>query len=279
MTDTITLDAVLKTIHKLPPLPTVVMELLASMTQEDLDIDVLTRKIGKDQVLTAKTLKIANSTFYGLSRQVATVNDAIVVLGFQTIRNLVTTTAMVHGIVSDHPGGFDVLCFWRHSIATATCANAMAMELGVYKNVAYTAGLLHDIGRLVLATQFSAQYEVTMAYQREHDCDGLQAERATLGIDHMAVGEALAQHWRFPVEIQTAIAQHHQPTAAAPLGMLVCVADAVAHGLDLSAREDDLAPPLDIAVVQSLKLSDAAMLRVFRVCEKDFQAACLALSN
>jgi HD-like signal output (HDOD) protein len=154
----VTLESVIGKIHKLPSLPVVVIELLASLTQEDLDIDVLSKKITADQVLTAKALKVANSTFYGMPRQIATVTQAIAVLGFHTIRNLVTTSAMVNGMPASSQVGFDTIHFWRHSIATAVCANAIAAEVGEHKSEAYTVGLLHDIGRLVLATQFSAEY-------------------------------------------------------------------------------------------------------------------------
>lgn len=274
----VTLDMVMGKIHRLPSLPTVVMDLLASMTQEEIDIDILSKKIATDQVLTAKTLKVANSTFYGMPRQVATVNEAIAVLGFHTIRNLVTTTAMMNGIQADTHRGFDVLHFWRHSIATAVCANAVATEIGQQKSQAYTAGLLHDIGRLVLATQFPMEYDQAMDYRSTHDCSVMEAETVSMGLDHAAVGEALAQHWRFPPAMQQAIAQHHLPATISPLGLIVHMADAIAHALDLSGNEDDLVPPLDIVAFTALALSDSALLRVFKVCEKDFEAACLVFS-
>ena len=275
----VTLDAVMRTIHKLPSLPTVVIDLLASLTQEDLDIDVLSKKITTDQVLTAKTLKIANSSFYGMSRQVGTVAEAIAVLGFHTIRNLVTTAAMVNGLPDNSRASFNMVHFWRHSIATAVCANAIAMELGSHKSEAYTAGLLHDIGRLVLATQFAVEYEEATHYRVAHDCYASEAEAATLGLDHAAVGALLAQHWKFPNPMQQAIALHHQPNTTAPLSLMVHLADAIAHALDFSGNEDDLVPPVDIQAFTSLGLSDTALLRVFKTSEKDFEAACLILST
>ena len=267
------------TIHKLPSLPAVVMDLLASLAQEDVDIDVLSKKIITDQVLTAKTLKVANSPFYGMPRQVSSVTEAIAVLGFHTIRNLVTTAAMVNGIPASTRSGFDVMQFWRHSIATAVCANAIATELGDHKSHAYTVGLLHDIGRLVLATQFPVEYDQAMDHRAAHDCTVMAAENVSMGVDHAAVGEALAQHWKFPPAMQQAIAQHHQPANAGPLGTVVCLADAIAHALDFSGNEDDLVPPLDMLAFTTLALSDAALLRVFKACEKDFEAACLVLST
>ena len=100
-----------------------------------------------------------------------------------------------------------------------------------------------------------------------------------MGLDHAAVGAALAQHWRFPIVIQQAITQHHQPALASSVGVLVNLADAIAHALDLSGNEDDLVPPVDQSAWTAIGLSDAALLRVFRVSETDFEAACLVLST
>ncbi len=275
----VTLEAVMGKIHKLPSLSTVVMDLLASLNQDDLDIDVLSKKIMTDQALTAKTLKVANSTFYGMPRRVATVTEAIAVLGFHTIRNLVTTTAMVNAIPAHTHGGFDVLHFWRHSIATAACANAIATELREHHAEAYTVGLLHDIGRLVLATQFAVEYDQAMVDREARDCSAMAAETAIMGLDHAAVGGALAEHWKFPDAMQQAIGEHHQPAAACRLGLVIHLADAIAHALDLSGTEDDLVPPVDMLAFTELGLSDAALLRVFKTGETDFAAACLVLST
>lgn len=275
----LTLDAIAGKICKLPALPAVVMDLLASLADEDLDIDVLSKKITLDQVLTAKTLKVANSSFYGMPRQVATVAQAIAVLGFQTVRNLVTTAAMVSGVPANAQSRFNMLHFWRHSIGTAVCANAIASELGEHQGAAYTAGLLHDIGRLVLATQFVAEYEQGASYRSVHDCTSMAAEQTAMGVDHTVVGEMLAQHWKFPQAIQVAIAQHHAPPLAGTLGLVVCVADAITHALDLSGDEDDLVPQLALDSFKTLGLSDTALLHVFHACETDFEKACLVLST
>jgi putative nucleotidyltransferase with HDIG domain len=273
------LGEVLSRIHKLPSLPAVVMELLASMAQEDVDIDELAKKIARDQALTAKTLRLANSSFYGMAHQITTIQEAISILGFRTVRSLVTTAALIGTFAGSSSGQFNAAPFWRHSIAAAVCARELASWRKLNPEYAYTAGLLHDIGRLVLVTQFQTNYAATMAYRHQHDCQLLDAEHAILGIDHAAVGHALTQHWKFPEAIQRAIAFHHSPEIhdAEPLTLIILASDVIAHALDLSKDEDDAVPPIPEALWQQLGMDETTLLGIFKNAEMQFEGASLVL--
>ncbi len=268
----VVLEEALRRIHNLPSLPAVVLDLLASMNQEDVDIDVLAKKIAQDQALTAKTLRLANSSFYGMARQVTTIAQAIAILGFRTVRSIATTAALMGTFTSTGHPGFDFAPFWRHAIAAAVCARALAEHLDINPEHAYTAGLLHDIGRLVLVTQFPSQYDATMAYRAEHDCHLLQAEQTVLGLDHAVIGHALTQHWKFPSAMQQAVSEHHAPSSVgvAPLSLVVMAADAIAHALDLSGDANDLVPSVPDGLWQQLGLSDEVLLQVFGQTENQF---------
>ena len=115
------IDDVVRNLLDLPSLPAVVMELLSSIDQEDVDISVLAKKVSHDQALTAKTLRLANSSLYGLQVKVTTISQAITFLGFQTTRNLITAAAVTGCFPEGLCAGFDHRAFWRHSIATAAC--------------------------------------------------------------------------------------------------------------------------------------------------------------
>lgn len=275
------LDQVLRKINNLPSLPTVVMELLASMEQEDVNLDALAHGIAQDQALTAKTLRVANSSFYGMAHQITTIHEAIAILGFRAVRSLATTAALVSTFDSHKLGRINFAPFWRHSVATAVCARELTKHLQLNTEHAYTAGLLHDIGRLVLVTQFQTPYQDVLAYRTLHDCTLLEAEGAVLNIDHAAVGHAMTAHWKFPQEMQQAIAHHHSP-ALAPSQMLPCViqvADALAHALDLTGDEDDLVPDVPLAAWQLLGLDDATLVAVMADSEQQFEGASLVLNN
>lgn len=277
----IAMDDVLGRIHNLPSLPVVVMELLASMGQDDANIEALAEKITKDQALSAKTLRLANSSFYGMARQVTTIQEAIAILGFRTVRSLAATAALI-GNFSANPGNsFDFTPFWRHAIGAAVCARELAPHLHLNPDQAYTAGLLHDIGRLVLVTQFQPQYQATMTYRAERDCHLLDAEHAVLGLDHAQVGHALTRHWQFPLTMQQALAEHHAPSSFGmqPLSLVVMAADAIAHALDLSLDADDLVAPVPPGLWQQLGLDEATLQQVFASVEQQVDATSLLLNG
>lgn len=276
MSDAATLPVQL---NDLPSPPAVVLQLLASMEQEDIDIAQLAHKVAHDQALTAKTLRLANSSAYGLSVKVTTIQQAITILGFQTTRNLITAAALTGSFPARKCDGFDDQAFWRHAVATAVCARALARQLRVNQDLAFTAGLLHDIGRLVLVTLHPQRYAEVLAHQHATDALVLTAEQEVIGIDHVLAGEALARHWEFPEAIRNAIAQHHALEAGAgALARIVHVADAVAHGLDLSGLDNEAVPPLSLTAWTAIGLDEEGWMQVFRDTELQFEemAAILA---
>lgn len=258
-------DEIIVQIKDLPSLPAIVMELLNSIDQENVDISVLAKKVSQDQALTAKTLRFANSSFYGTPSKVTTIQQAITLLGVANVRDLITAAAISGIFPENQCPGFNFRAFWKHSIATAVCAKLMARHLHVNTDYAFTAGLLHDIGRLVLVTRFPENYAAVIAYRKAHDCYMLEAERAVLGIDHMVAGHALAVHWHFSDVMQHAIVGHHEPEKSAPstLVALVHVANSIVHALDLSGVEDDLVPPLSLIAWNNLDLKEDIYQQVF----------------
>lgn len=221
-----------QSVSHLPVLPEVALQLISSLDQPNLDLATLEHQIELDQALTAKVLRIANSSFYGLPRQVETVHDASMVLGFGALRTLVLATVTVnHFATLRLPASFKHRVFWTHGMAVGLCAELLAKRLNQFEGLAFMAGLMHDIGRLVLAAYFPEHLDACDSYKRAHQCDKLEAETMVLGITHPEIGAALASHWHFPVLVVEAIALHHRPdTAATPLPHLVHLADAIVHG-------------------------------------------------
>lgn len=259
-------------IQDLPSLPAVVMELLGSIEQENIDISVLAKKVSHDQALTAKTLRLANASSFGFQVKVTTIQQAITFLGFQTTRNLITSAAMTGCFPSGRCPGFNDKGFWRHSIATATCARVLARRLRFNQDFAFTAGLLHDIGRLVLVTAHPAAYGDVLAWRARHGGDWQEAERAVLGIDHVDAGVALADHWHFSDTMRQAIAFHHAPDTpgAGFLAAIVHIANAIVHALDLAGEDDEVVPQISDVAWHAMGLGEEAYLHVFRETELQF---------
>ncbi|MYM72221.1 HDOD domain-containing protein [Duganella sp. FT109W] len=279
MSNTLSYDDVVRTLDDLPSLPAVVMELLNSIDQDDVDISVLAKKVSYDQALTAKTLRLANSSLYGLQVKVTTIQQAITYLGFQTTRNLITAAAVTGCFAEGHCPGFDHKAFWRHSIATAACAKVLARQMRFNQDYAFTAGLLHDIGRLVLVSCFPNHYAEAIAWREQHDAYMLDAERTVLGVDHVDAGLALAEHWNFSDTMRLAIGGHHDPEApgAGFLAAIIHVADAIVHALDLTQVQDDLVPPVSTVAWTALGLDEEIYLQIFRETELQYEEISMVL--
>lgn len=277
-----TLDptAIVKTLRDLPALQPVLMQLVQSFEQPEANLGWIAQGVARDQALAAKTLRLANSSFYGLQSQVRTIQQAITVLGFDTMRSMIMAAGIIDNFSQTGENGFDFRGFWQHAIGVALSARSLAGHANLNPELGFMCGLLHDIGTLVLVTKFPQQHAAVLAYRQQTDCHLLDAERHVLGTDHAAVGSRLAEHWRFPLLIQKALANHHAPQRDdfGGLASVVHVADAVAHALDLSAQEEDLVPPMSEAAWDSLAMNDTRLHAVFRATETDFKEACRILS-
>ncbi|SFD63991.1 HDOD domain-containing protein [Massilia yuzhufengensis] len=266
-------DDILGGVDDLPSLPAVVMELLGSIDQEDIDIGVLAKKVSNDPALTAKTLRLANSSAFGLQVKATTIQQAMTFLGFQATRNLITAAALTGCFPAGRCPGFNDKAFWRHSIATAACARVLARRVRFNPDYAFTAGLLHDIGRLVLVARFPDRYQAVLSLRDKKDCELIEAERELLGVDHVDAGVALAAHWNFSDTMRQAIAFHHTPEAAGAgfLATIVHVASAVVHALDLAGNPDDLAPRVSAVAWTALGMTEQAWLQAFHETELQYE--------
>jgi putative nucleotidyltransferase with HDIG domain len=263
-------------INALPSMPAVVSELMVQLDHDDVNLADLARKIGVDPALTVRVLRLANSSFYGLKREVRTLDEAVAVLGLRSLRNLVTTAAVMDKLTVNPDSALAFEAYWRHALGTALCARGIATRKGLDPESAYVAGLLHDIGRLALATLFSGPYKQVLERQAIDDIPLVQAEHATLGLDHAMVGAALARHWNFPESIRQAIAEHHN-TSQTELDTLVMVthaADALAHALDFEGAQNAMVPPIQQSAWDRLQLREEDLRAVASQADQGFAAAC-----
>lgn len=259
--NTLSHDEIVDRLRRLPALPSVISEVLASFGNDEADIGLICRQVARDQSLTARLLRVANSSFYGLQCRVATINEAVVVLGFRAVRSMLLTLSVNGAFGKQDCPGFEPRAYTRHCVGVGLAARAIAEATGRNPDLAFAGGVLHDMGQLVLASVFGDAYTKALAYRREHDCPLVVAERDILGTDHAIVGGLLADSWHFPASLRSAIAEHHAPAAAAAdsLADLVHVADAIAHGLGLAGDDCDLVMPVDATAWRRLGLDQAKL--------------------
>lgn len=279
----ISADNLRKRVGRLPSLPQAVLEAMTILNEEGASVTAVAERIERDQALTARTLRVANTAFYGAPGRVATIRTAIGVLGLRTVAALLTT-ASVSAQFTDtgQCPDFRFKAYWRHALTSALIARGLAQRAGLDGEVAFTAGLLHDIGALVLAAQFPGEAATALRFAREHDLPALGVERTVLGVDHCVAGETLARHWRFPEAVVQALALHHEPPILAAekptLAELVNVAEALAHGVQPEDGADDVVPPVTVATWTRVGVGLPACVEILKATASGVEALCEALS-
>ncbi len=270
-------------IGALPSLPQAVQQAMAILNDEGASVASAVESIEHDPVLAARTLRAANTAFYGCSGRVATLRAAVGILGLRTVVALLTTAAVSAQFRStSRSPAVPYGPFWRHALTTALIARGLAKARGMDAEVAFTAGLLHDIGMLLLATQFPAEYGKAVGHATQFDLPLLSVERAVLSLDHCVAGEALSRHWRLPALVTQAIAAHHAPAsgidAAAGMVELVHVADALARGVQSPGGVDDAVPAVAINLWARIDPGTLATAELLRSTSDAVEALCEALS-
>lgn len=233
----------------LPSAPHVVSRLV-SLTGADADTRDLLAAIDRDPALTARILRTANSSFFAQTRNVTSVTRAVVVLGLPMIRNL-TLGLTVWDATTSHISPQQARTLWEHSLAVAHAAQHFAARTRLCSGPdAFTAGLLHDVGKLVLAKQFPDAYRPLLV-QTAMTPLLPEMERAAVGHDHTEIGALLFERWRLPKILVDAVARHHDETLAPGLAGLVAAANTlVGCGRDDRARA--LARAADAGVTEEL---------------------------
>ena len=274
-------------VRELPAWPQAALEALQALNDEHTSSPRCAELITRDQGLVARTLRLANSAFYGVPGRVAHTRDAVHLLGRRNLGSAITVATLTQQFPQAQGAGLPLARFWRHALATALVAHDLARHLQTPAETAFTAGLLHDIGRLALAVHFPAQ-AAALSRARLQPAQDLTAgdvlERQVTGLDHAAVGALVAarwvqRFWNFPADVAQAIAQHHAPGPAerASLSDTVHVADAMAHALDLADDRDERVPDLDPAAWQRLALPTPVVLAIFKDTEAGVTDLCQAL--
>jgi putative nucleotidyltransferase with HDIG domain len=248
----------------LPSLPALLMEAL-QCTSDDKSLTIFADKISQDPPMVIRILRIANSPFYGMSREISSLRQAIALLGINRVRDMLLGVCFSNILPVQHKD-FDYPLFLHHSMAVADYARQLAIHTGIGQDIAFSAGLLHDIGLLVIVVLFPDDFSRIL---NQPIPNRIEAERRILGFDHTEIGGKAAMKWNLPVAIQEAIELHEtQPTdnSAKSLALLVYAANLLVTetgqrentGLELQETITDVLDKLDIPIDQATFWADTS---------------------
>lgn len=208
---------VIQHIFDLPTLPTTIARMIEVIDHPLSSAQTLDRIISGDQALAAQILKLANSAYYGFPRKINTITLAIVVLGFETVKNFGLSVSVIDRFSCyNNTAPFDIYLFWEHSICTALASRLLARECGYQPaGEAFATGLLHDLGKYVISLHFRNEFEIVIKQMIEEDIPMFEAEEQQLsGINHAHAGAWLAEKWNLSDSIVEGIYFHHKPQLA-----------------------------------------------------------------
>jgi putative nucleotidyltransferase with HDIG domain len=254
-----------QSIIQLPALPTIAMEVVELVDNPKTSASRLGKLISTDQALTAKVLKIANSPFYGFPKKISTIDFAIIILGYDALKEIVISISLVSSLHRKSDTQFDAKAFWDHSILSGVLARRLARDLGYrVSGEVFVGGLLHDMGISVLHRYFRNEYKRIVEILQETDLTALEAEESVLGVTHAEVGGWLAERWNLPDHLAEAITMHHTPCRAErnkDLVALIHCADVFAGRLSTQRMDFDKGVDFDPEALNHLQLTDAHVLQ------------------
>ncbi|GGY09054.1 HDOD domain-containing protein [Paludibacterium paludis] len=248
-----------KATGRLPMVPKVVQELVASFHRPGVNIDEVADMVGHDQVLTARVLRLANTARFGGNRTVGSLDDAVLLLGFDNLRVLVIASG-VTGASASIPG-FDMKGFWQRSFEMANTAKCLAKLAKMDSQLGYTCGLLAGIGELVLHVALPEE-ALKIDKVVAGGADRTATERMVLGVDLTQVGAELARRWNFPDAIQQAILHQHDLLKTAhnsPYAVLTGLSSFLVSGFNRGMSEDEMLAILPQSVIDALGIPGEAL--------------------
>jgi putative nucleotidyltransferase with HDIG domain len=254
-------------IHQLQSLPTVVIEALDQLSRPDVNLRQVSGIIGQDAVITARMMSIANSVYYRRGAAVHRLSDALVRLGIAMVKE-VLLTASVMGVMDTQLQGYqlDRGQLFRHSLATAIGARILAQHTNYpYREEAYIAGLLHDIGKLVFDRYLKERYHEVLEFSNENEVPFVEAEARILGYDHAQIGGLVIAAWELPARFVESVTVHHAPSKASDfpeLAHIVHIANAFTLSLGLDVGGDGLMAMVEAEAITSLDLDADKIERI-----------------
>lgn len=253
----------------------VLREIEAALQSPQCNLNTIGDAIQKDPDLTARLLRLANSPFFGFANRLSTVAEAVSLLGIQQIQDMIVASSVLEQFKGVPDSLVNKDSFWRHSLAVGITARLLAMERRLPKpDKFFVAGLLHDVGRLVLLLQAPDWAKNVFELQQREKILLRDAEKRILGYDHQQIAAELLQSWSYPAALVQAVAFHHAPDSSVAKmdAAVVHIADHLVNAMGIGSSGEQFISPLDEKAWATLGLSTEILARLIEAVDEQILA-------
>jgi len=278
------IEKIIQNADDLPTLPVVYMKLNSLIHSSNASVNMMSKIISEDPVISSKVLKIVNSAFYGFQKKIGDLQRAIVILGINQIKSLVLLSSMVNLFDKfKSKDFFDMEKFWAHSIACAVASRVIAENASIKEpeNV-FTGGLLHDIGKLIHALYLHDDFKRVIESVNETSRPMYELENEIFGFDHSQTGRTLAAKWEFPEDVRNMISHHHLSASNSKLTPEIAAVhcgNSFATALEFGSGGEKLVPIIDLKAWDLLGIAPSRMNTMITRMDKMFAESMDVLKN
>lgn len=265
-------DDILHKVDQLPAMSKAVIEIIRCIEDAELSVDSLTQLVSSDIGLATNMLKAANTLRFSMHGGIASVHDAVMLIGFKQIREMACMIGVMGSFQQNKTHFFNYANFWQRSMGVGVCARILAKHVKLNPDTAFITGMLHEIGQLALVVAAPDEFRFAMDFSASHDCSPLEAENQVLEMDHARIGGHLSRKWELPKVICDAIEMHHCPDTVptAPMTDLIHISSVLSHALELGCLERVM-PMLSDHAMERLNINLFQLKPCFSQIECEYQ--------
>ena len=270
----------LDNIEEFPTIPIVAMKVNELVENPNSSANDLNQIISQDVSLATKVLKVVNSAYYGFRQRITSIKQAVVILGFNVVKQLAFSASILDSFKQSENSTFNRDDFWMHSVGVATAARLLAIKFKFNKKEVeelFTCGLLHDLGKMVEESFLQEQFQTILENTKANNSYIWEEENKVLGINHTGIGKWLAKKWSFHNHLRDSIAMHHSlelaknsiPPEQLKIISIVSLSDIIVKVLKFGTGGDNKVPPIDAVIKTSLKVPQSTIQELVDELKKE----------